>query len=65
MVRPVSSASFSVIAPQPIPRRKKVEQSLSGRGVIEDIAEERSEGGFFDEALQPVGRRREACEENE
>ena len=44
------------------PAQEKVEETLAGRGVIEDIAEERSERGFFDKGLEPIGRAFEAAE---
>ena len=43
--------------------QEKIEQSLSGRGIVEDVAEKRSERRLFDKRLQPIRSALEAFEE--
>ena len=46
-VRPVASASSSVIAPQFMRAQEVVEQALAGGGVVEDVADERRLRGLL------------------
>ena len=55
IVSPVASASASGDRAAGDAAQEKIEQPLPGRGIIEDVAEKRSERGFFDKSFQPVG----------
>ena len=63
-VRPLFSTASCFADRAAVQRAQEVvQQSLSGRGVVEDVADERGLRGLGDEVAEPLGRRVEPFEE--